>query len=122
MNNLNPIWLSYLPANIAADILAHPDENPVGREQRFEAVALFADIAGFTPLTEAFARQGGSDIEELTLLLNDYFNTMVSLVQSYGGILGKFGGDALTAFFPCLVEERQVTIHRAVQCAMVMQM
>ena len=37
-------WLSYVPYHVAEDILLHPSQDPVGREKRFDAVALFADV------------------------------------------------------------------------------
>ena len=54
--------------------LRSPGIDPVAREDRFRAVALFADIAGFTPMSEAFARSGNRGTEELTELLNAYFD------------------------------------------------
>ena len=38
---------SFLPYHVACDLLEHPGESPLAREQRFEAVALFADVSGF---------------------------------------------------------------------------
>jgi class 3 adenylate cyclase len=58
---------------VADDILRHPKEPPIGREQRFEAAGLFADISGFTPMSEALGRVGPRGTEELTALLNAYF-------------------------------------------------
>jgi adenylate cyclase len=49
MNSL----LAFIPYQPAQELLTAPEANPVGREQRFEAVVLFADISGFTPMTEA---------------------------------------------------------------------
>src|SRR5262245_44115064 len=115
---MNRLWLSYVPYNIAADLLANPNANPVGREQRFPAVALFADVTGFVRLSEALSAAGTEGAEELAEILNRYFAPMIDLIQSYGGIVGKFGGDALSALFPFTRPKRANAISRAVQCAL----
>lgn len=114
-------WLSYLPYHVAQDILQHPDQSPLQRENRFDAVALFADVSGFTALSEALAAAGKAGTEELTAILNSYFAPMIDLIQSYGGIIGKFGGDALTVLFPYTADTVHATVRRAVQCALDMQ-
>ncbi|HEX9369482.1 MAG TPA: adenylate/guanylate cyclase domain-containing protein, partial [Roseiflexaceae bacterium] len=113
--------LSFVPQHVAADILAHPAENQVGREQRFRAIALFADISGFTAMSEALSKAGRAGAEELTGILNGYFAPMIELIESYGGIVGKFGGDALTALFPYTTQNRAAAARRAIQCALDMQ-
>lgn len=120
---LHSSWLSYLPWHIADDLLRQPEANPVGREQRFEVVALFADISGFTRLSEALAQIGRTGTEELTDLLNLYFVPMVALIQqSYGGIVAKFGGDSLTVLFPYnSVDAQSEAVRRATRCALAMQ-
>lgn len=118
---MNPSWLSYVPSNIGQAILANPAANPVGLEQRTEAVALFADVSGFTAISEALGQAGKAGTEELTQILNAYFETMIDLIQSYGGIVGQFGGDALTVLFPYVDETKQAVVRRAIQCALDMQ-
>ncbi|MBI5869138.1 MAG: adenylate/guanylate cyclase domain-containing protein, partial [candidate division Zixibacteria bacterium] len=78
---------------------------------------LFADIAGFTAMTEAARRRGGSrGIEQLTLRLNGIFTELVAAVQQAGGDILKFGGDALLAAFDA-TDLSDSTISRAVWCA-----
>ena len=74
-------------------------------------VALFADISGFTAMSEALAAPARAGTEELTDILNRYFEPMIALVQSFGGIIGKFGGDAMTVLFP--LRRSQPQRHRA---------
>ncbi len=76
---MDPSWLSYVPQYIAASILAHPEASPVGREQRLDVVALFADVSGFTPISEALSKAGTAGTEELTQVLNAYFGPMIDL-------------------------------------------
>ena len=47
------IWQSYVSYHVVCDLVLHPHADPVSREQRFEAVALFADVSGFTAISEA---------------------------------------------------------------------
>jgi adenylate cyclase len=112
--------VSFVPRHVAEDILRHPHETPVGREQRLAAAALFADISGFTAMSEALARVGKRGAEELAALLNGYFEPMIDLIHSYGGIVGKFGGDAMTVLFPA-GRSRPAAARRAVTCALTMQ-
>jgi class 3 adenylate cyclase len=61
-------------------------------EQQFVTV-LFADIVGFTPMTEQM------EPEDLIKLLNEYFDAMAPLFRENGGIIDKFIGDAIMAIF-----------------------
>jgi class 3 adenylate cyclase len=52
---------------------------------------LFADLVGFTPLSET------RDAEEVRELLSRYFDGARQVVQRYGGTVEKFIGDAVMA-------------------------
>ncbi len=77
-------------------VRTQPDQ-PVG--EAFRCATLFADISGFTALTERFAAQGASGTEELTRVLNDYFGRLVGRIHARGGDVVKFAGDALLAIW-----------------------
>ncbi|MFN2226529.1 MAG: tetratricopeptide repeat protein [Anaerolineae bacterium] len=66
-----------------------------------EGVALFADISGFTPLTEALARALGlrRGAEELPRHLNRVYDALIAEVHGYGGSVVGFSGDAITCWF-----------------------
>ena len=51
---------------------------------RIQGCALFADVAGFTPLTESLAKIGKEGAEELTRILNDFFSAMVGIAREEG--------------------------------------
>ncbi len=95
-----PTLSSYLPHSLAARVLASPSRPWLGWSERGEAVALFADLAGFTPLAEALGELGAQGTEDLTRVLNGVFAPLVESVHRWGGVVGKFAGDALTALFP----------------------
>lgn len=60
---------------------------------------VFADISGFTKLSEQLAELGKAGAEELTVLLNATFESLLGVARDEGGDLVKFGGDALFLFF-----------------------
>ena len=118
---MSSLWRSYIPYHVARDLISQPGQSPVGQAQRFDAVVLFADVSGFTALSEALGAAGRSGTEELTTILNRYFEPMIALISSYGGIIGKFGGDALTVLFPYEPADHRQVARRALQCALEMQ-
>jgi class 3 adenylate cyclase/tetratricopeptide (TPR) repeat protein len=60
---------------------------------------IFADISGFTALSEKLARKGRVGAEELTETLSRCFGELLAVAYDAGGSLIKFGGDALLLFF-----------------------
>ncbi len=62
---------------------------------------LFADISGFTPMTESLVRQLGPrrGAEELTKLLNRVYDALIAEVDAYRGSVIGFSGDAITCWF-----------------------
>ncbi|HDQ70517.1 MAG TPA: adenylate/guanylate cyclase domain-containing protein, partial [Chloroflexi bacterium] len=114
---------AYIPYHVRQELIAHPERSPLAQARRFDAVALFADVSGFTAISEALGASGKTGTEELTHILNAYFEPMISLIQSYGGIIGKFGGDAMTVLFPCAsdLHDDPGAARRALQCALDMQ-
>jgi class 3 adenylate cyclase/tetratricopeptide (TPR) repeat protein len=67
---------------------------------RVRGAGLFADISGFTPLTEALAGELGSQrgSEELTANLDRVFHAVIAEVDAYGGDVIYFSGDAITCW------------------------
>jgi predicted ATPase/class 3 adenylate cyclase len=63
--------------------------------------ALFADISGFTPLTEALVLALGPQrgAEELPRQLNLVYDALIAEVSRYGGSVLSFSGDAITCWF-----------------------
>ncbi len=66
-----------------------------------DGAALFADISGFTALTEALTASLGPErgAEELTQRINDTFSGIINAASRYGGAVLRFSGDGLTAWF-----------------------
>lgn len=96
MTRLPPdIWLPYL-SDLHADWLR---SSPGQSWREIDGTLVFADVSGFTPLTERLARLGKSGAEDLTDVLNAVFTALLSVASGYGGDCLKFGGDALLLLF-----------------------
>jgi adenylate cyclase len=59
--------------------------------KRKEMTVFFSDIRGFTDFSE------GRTPEEVVSMLNEYFEVMVHIINSRGGVVDKFIGDAIMA-------------------------
>jgi adenylate cyclase len=83
--------------------------------QVIECTVLFVDIRRFTALAEVLppARLIGT--------LNRYFERMLVVVESEGGIVNKFGGDSLLAVFGSPLNPSPDHAERAVRAAMGMR-
>ncbi|MCA0353824.1 MAG: tetratricopeptide repeat protein [Chloroflexi bacterium] len=90
-------------------------------EQRFHAIVMFADIADFTALSDQAGDLGARGTEQLTLVLNQVFEAMIDLIQTAGGVVWGFSGDALTALF-CYKTPQQTPIAlQALRCSLAIQ-
>ncbi len=72
-----------------------PDNRPV----LSTGALLFADISGFTALTEKMGVLGRLGAEELTLNINCFFEKLITVIHHHRGDVLKFGGDALLVGF-----------------------
>ena len=79
-------------------------------ERRLVSV-LFADLVGFTPLSEK------RDAEEVRELLTRYFDISRAVVGRYGGVVEKFIGDAVMAVWGAPVAHEDDS-ERAVRAAL----
>jgi class 3 adenylate cyclase len=68
---------------------------------RSDGAAVIADVSGFTPLTEALARELGPQrgAEEITRYLNQVYDALIAEVERYHGSVVGFSGDAITCWF-----------------------
>lgn len=94
---LAEVLASYVPKLIQKRIAADPSpiESPVA--EVVQAAVLFADISGFTRLTESLAERGPAGVETIANILNEYFGQLIDIVHQYGGDVVKFAGDAVIA-------------------------
>jgi predicted ATPase/class 3 adenylate cyclase len=95
----------------------HALAHRIALPERARGAALFADISGFTPLTEALARELGPRLgaEELTRHLNQVYDALIAELHRYHGSVLCFSGDAIT----CWLDADDGA--RATACALAMQ-
>ena len=61
---------------------------------------LFADVSGFSTLTERFSQERGREgAEEITRIVNQFLEAVNGIAIRYGGDLLKFAGDAALSFY-----------------------
>ncbi len=60
---------------------------------------VFADVSGFTRLSERLARRGKEGAEQLVDVINACFSALLAEAYGRGGSLVKFGGDAMVLLF-----------------------
>ena len=72
---------------------------PERRWRSVDGSLCFADVSGFTALAERLSQRGRLGGEELIETLSRVFGAMLDIAHDYGGMLLKFGGDALLLFF-----------------------
>ena len=60
---------------------------------------VFADVSGFTRLSERLARHGHEGAEQLVDVINACFTALLAEAYGRGGSLVKFGGDAMLLVF-----------------------
>jgi class 3 adenylate cyclase/tetratricopeptide (TPR) repeat protein len=69
--------------------------------QRSTGAVLFADISGFTQVTDIFISELGpqSGAEELNIQLNRIYGSLIDFIHQYHGDVIGFGGDSITCWF-----------------------
>jgi adenylate cyclase len=82
----------YLSPAVSQWVLRDPARLRLGGETRVMTV-LFSDLRGFTTLS------AGMDPQALVSLLNEYMTAMTEIVFRHDGVLDKYIGDAIMAFW-----------------------
>jgi adenylate cyclase len=85
------IFQKYVPKAVIDQFFSSPEEMLKG-EDRVLAL-LFSDIRGFTTISERMRP------DEVVDSLNAYFSLMVDLIMSHHGVVDKYMGDAIMAFY-----------------------
>lgn len=83
---------SYVDPAIVSELLSQPDNLKLGGERKEQSI-LFSDIADFTKFSEKLPA------ETLVKILNEYLTAMTHEISQQKGILDKFIGDAIMAFW-----------------------
>jgi adenylate cyclase len=102
----------YLNPEVTELVAEDPSRLRLGGE-RFEITVLFSDIRGFTTISEQLAP------EVLGELLTEYLSAMTDIVFKHDGLLDKYVGDALMAFWGAPIA---VPDHAQRACAAALEM
>ena len=117
LGSLYKALTSFLPLYIAEDEVTRSPDYRALRLGTF----MFADVSGFTALSERLAQENSTDgAEILTIIMNDYFAEMLEILAKSDGQLLKFAGDALLVFFPS-ADSGLSDLHKAIRAGWRMQ-
>jgi adenylate cyclase len=93
----------YIPADLVKTLVSEGIEPHPGGSIR-PLTVLFADIAGFTGLSERLG-------DQIIPLLSSYLDTMSREVSGHGGTIDKFIGDAVMAFWGAPAADPDHAVH-----------
>ena len=112
-NKIRNIFQKYVPNSVINELFKDPSQMLVGDKK--ELAILFTDIRGFTTISESYTP------DELVAQLNIYFEKTVGIIIKNNGIIDKYIGDAIMAFFGAPVSIKNSSL-MAVQSALHMQL
>jgi class 3 adenylate cyclase len=101
---IRKIFERYVHPNVVRQLMRDPMALNLGGETK-EISVLFADIRGYTSLSEHLAP------EEVMDLINCYLKIMCEAIWEEEGTLTAFQGDALMAIFNAPLEQKQHAVH-----------
>lgn len=112
-HNNNQNLLGFVPAIVIDNLLEKirkkekegkirkPGEKQfIPEKQTFSSVVMFADISGFTNLSEKLSKKGTEGAELLAFALTRYMELLVKYIGKSGGDIFKFAGDAMIVIWP----------------------
>ncbi|MBF0486924.1 MAG: adenylate/guanylate cyclase domain-containing protein [Nitrospirae bacterium] len=105
---LKTVFSQYMDKKIADHILKNPELlRPGGTTMN--VVVFFADIAGFTTISEMQTAQ------ETAIMLHGVMSELTEVIIGYGGVVDKYIGDCIMAFWgaPVVSEEDELNSCRA---------
>lgn len=89
---ITSVFGKYVSPVVIENLIKNPDMINLGGEKR-NITIFFSDIRGFTTISEKL------EPEELVHLLNDYLTEMTSIIIKDQGLVDKYMGDAIMAFW-----------------------
>ena len=102
--NLKNLFSKYVSKDVLEEILKDPTKVKLGGEQK-EVTVFFSDIRGFTTLSEKVTPT------VLVEILNKYFTVMTEQVMEHGGVVDKYIGDAVMAFWGAPIDDEGQADH-----------
>ena len=99
----------YLSQDIMQNVVQNIDDIKLGGK-RANVTVLFADIRGFTAMSEKMSA------EEVSMILNEYFTEIEPIITKYNGVINKFIGDAVMAIFGEPVQDLNHPVNVLMKC------
>ena len=99
----------YISEDIMKNVVKNIDELKLGGKKA-NVTVLFADIRGFTSMSEKLTA------DEVSVILNEYFTEIEPIVTRNNGVINKFIGDAVMAIFGEPIQDENHP-KNAVRCA-----
>ncbi|MDR1443673.1 MAG: HAMP domain-containing protein [Treponema sp.] len=97
---IRSIFQKYVPRSVIEEFFSSPDPNML-RGKNTSLAILFSDIRGFTTISEDYADAPDRLVESL----NRYFSGQVDIIMNRDGIVDKYIGDAIMAFWGAPVHQ-----------------
>ncbi len=94
----------YMSPDLVAQLADDPSRLTLGGEMR-EMSVLFADIRGFTTISEQF------DAEGLTKFINRYLTPMTNVILERKGTIDKYMGDCIMAFWNAPLDDEDHAVN-----------
>ena len=96
----------YLSPALVEQLADDPDQLHLGGEMK-DMTLLFADIRGFTTISEQFK----TDPEGLTALINSFLTPMTNMILERNGTIDKYMGDCIMAFWNAPLDDADHARH-----------
>ena len=105
----------YFPKQMVKQIITNDHQSPLVAKRK-QVTVLFADLAGFTAISDRF------EPEAITQILNSFLGKMGALIENRQGVLNEILGDGLVVLFGALDNmDKQLQARSAVELALEMQ-
>jgi len=109
---ITSIFGKYVSPIVIDNLIKNPDLINLGGEKR-NITIFFSDIRGFTSISEKLMP------EELVHLLNEYLTEMTTIIIKNDGLVDKYMGDAIMAFWGAPLEQPN---HAEMACSSSLEM
>ena len=103
-NRVRNAFGHYMAPALVERLADDPSRLKLGGETR-DMTLLFSDVRGFTAISE------GLDAEELTRFLNTLFTPLSNIILEEHGMIDKFMGDAVMAFWNAPLDDSEHASH-----------
>jgi len=109
---ITSVFGKYVSPVVIARLIDNPEMINLGGEKR-NITIFFSDIRGFTAISEKLTP------EELVHLLNEYLTEMTTIITKNQGLVDKYMGDAIMAFWGAPMDH---PIHAEIACSSSLEM